>query len=188
MRAVETTGPHSELKAAAPFVALALAVWAAGVVTAHLGRPEGEAAAPPWQRSWLELSPAQQRHYRELREGLLEAENLRAEAKAWPEVAALEAQGAPGFGPGWELRRQGVYATYLGEAAGLRWLVLFIEPSPPAFGAAAEAPAPTDEEHHTLPDGTALHVTVWTQDATAPRPQGVLAFPVTEGFVQRVGR
>ena len=87
-------------------------------------------------------------------------------------------------------RQHGIYVNYVGvpaAAQGTRWLVLFIEPAATAFEAKTPPP-PVDEEHHTLPDGTALHVTVWTTANQGPEPTEVLAFPVSEGWVQRVGR
>ncbi len=164
-------------------------------------RWRGVSTAPglqPWQRSWLTLSQDAQRTYRLVREGLVEAENARATTKTWPLPEALAAEGVPPFAPDglgppltWSQRRDGLYVNYLGEPEGghgLRWLVLFIEPEPRAFTTPGEPPPPQDEEHHTLSDGTALHVTVWTQDAAAPLPPGVLAFPVSDGWVQEVGR
>lgn len=175
---------------AAPFVLLALLVWGAGVARARLtGTTTAEPAGPPWQHSFLELTGPQQRLYRELREGLDDAENRRAETQRWPDPAELAADQVPAFATSrWSLATQGPYVNYVGEAAGLRWLVLYIEPEPGLLRAPNEAPPPFDEEHHTLPDGTAVHVTVWTQSPTEPTPSAVLAFPVAEGWVQRVGR
>jgi len=64
------------------------------------------------------------------------------------------------FAPDWVQRRQGSSGNYLGPSEGRRWLVLFIELDPRA---SPEKAPPEDSEHHTLSDGTALHVTVWTQ-------------------------
>ncbi len=167
---------------------LVVVVWGGGLLVTR-SRVLPVAERPSWQHSFLELSAPQQRVYRELREAVFEAENQRVDQQAWPEVASLVDQGVPPFSrPTWSLRRKGPYATYVGEAEGLRWLVLFIEPEPLAAGQVADAKAPDDEEHHTLRDGTALHVTVWTAPMNAPSFEGVLAFPASEGWVQRVGR
>jgi hypothetical protein len=117
---------------AAPFVLLALLVWGAGVARARLtGATTAEPAAPPWQHSFLELTGPQQRLYRELREGLDDAENRRAETQRWPDPAELAADQVPAFATSaWSLATQGPYVNYVGEAAGLRWLVLYIEPEP----------------------------------------------------------
>lgn len=170
---------------------LALSVWAVGVLATRAARGPGSPAAPPWQRSFLELDEDAQRLYRLLREGALEAENARAAGGAWPPPEALGAQGIPPFAPGsspltWTLRQEGLAAAYVGEGPGTRWLLLFLEPD--AAARAAPAP-PTDEEHHNLPGGLALHVTVWTQpSASRPPPKGVVLFPVGQGWTQRVGQ
>lgn len=183
---------RGELKRAAPFLALALLAWAAGVSAARWRGPETFAPLSPWQRSYLELPDDGQRLYRAVREGIFEAENVRAETGEWPDVQRLAEDGIPPFAPvegpalSWRLARQGVYVNYLGEGGGTRWLILFIEPEPNALKTPGEAAPPVDEEHHTLPDGTALHVTVWTQPATEPLPKGVLAFPVSDGWTQLV--
>lgn len=178
---------------AAPFLALALLVWTAGVAAARWRGPLPGPAPAPWQRSFVELPEAQQRLYRALREGIFEAENVRAATGHWPTPQALADEGVPPFAPDvlwpaldWRTARQGLYVNYLAEGDGQRWLVLFIEPEPGALKTPGEAPPPVDEEHHTLPDGTALHVTVWTQPASEPAPKGVLAFPVAEGWTQLV--
>lgn len=198
---------RAELVLVAPFVLAALACWGGALAARRVSGPSGPPEVAPWQRSYLELSTADQRLYRELREGILEAENLRAATKQWPAVAELAEAGVAPFAPDgltpaltWTRAQHGVYVNYLGVpadgAAGLTWLVLFIEPEPPVLSA-KEPPPPVDEEHHTLPDGTALHVTVWTKPGTgAPAPSSaaavvnaeVLAFPVAEGWSWRVGR
>jgi hypothetical protein len=186
----------SEARAVAPWLAAVVALWAAGLAVQRWRAGAGGDERPSWQRSFLELSEADQRLYRELREGILEAENSRSATGTWPEPAELAAQGVPPFSPGplgpaleWSKREQGVYVNYLGvprDGAGLRWLVLFIEPEKNLLRAAGEPAPPVDEEHHTLPSGLALHVTVWTADQVPPN--GVLAFPVAEGWTQLIGR
>jgi hypothetical protein len=167
---------------------LVVVVWGGGLVITR-SRVVAPPARPSWQHSFLELTQPQQRVYRELREALFEAENRRADEQAWPPVAWLVEQAVPPFSTGrWSLRREFPYATYVGDAEGLRWLVLFIEPEPRRPGTLADPPAPVDEEHHTLRDGTALHVTVWTAALSTPAPEGVLAFPAAEGWVQRTGQ
>lgn len=190
---VQPPALRREVQRAAPFFALALFVWAAGVLAARVRGSDAVPERSPWQRSYLELPEAQQRLYRAIREGIFEAENVRAETGAWPEVQRLAEDGLPPFAPSellpamaWRLARQGLYVNYVGEADGTRWLVLFIEPEPTALKTPGEAAPPVDEEHHTLPDGTALHVTVWTQPSTEEAPPGVLAFPVSEGWTQLV--
>jgi len=172
-------------------------LWAGGVLLQRQ-RPPDKPALMPWQKSFRLLPADQQRLYRAVREGIFEAENVRSSTKQWPSVQALADDGVPPFAPdaltpklAWEKRQQGVYVAYLGRPASrdaLRWLILFIEPEPTALKGPGDKPPPVDEEHHTLPDGTALHVQVWTQLDSEPEPVGVPAFPVAEGWTQRVGQ
>jgi hypothetical protein len=155
---------------------VALVVFAAGTISSKLRAPV--APAPAWQRPVSELSDEQRRFHARLRGQLEAAERARGQSGTWPP--------APGtFNDAWLMRRQGIYVNYLGEREGLRWLVLFIEPDPRA---PPEPPPPEDAEHHTLSDGTALHVTVWTQPLTEPPTDLVTAFPAAEGWVERVER
>lgn len=192
---MDVTAPslRTEARRALPFLVLALVAWLAGLGWARWQRPAATAQLDPWQRSYLGLPEAEQRLYRAVREGIFEAENVRAATGAWPSAEALAADGVPPFAPdellpalSWRHAREGLYVNYVGEGGGQRWLVLFIEPDPKALKTPGEAAPPVDEEHHTLPDGTALHVTVWTQPASEPAPTGVLAFPVAEGWTQLV--
>lgn len=172
----------SELKAAVKWLALAGVVWAGAVGLQRLRRveaPPPPAALPSWQRRVSTLTPEQQAAWRRVREGIVVMERARGRSGDWPEPGDA-------FFSGWSKRQQRLVVNYVGEAAGERWLVLFLEPEPPRPGVPVEAPAPEDEEHHTLSDRTALHVTVWTQPAREPAPEVVLAFPANEGWTQYV--
>jgi hypothetical protein len=196
-RDVVSPGLAAELRALLPWALVALAAWVGLAGYARRSQASRGPERAPWQRSYLELSPAEQRLYRDLRAGLFDVENERAWTKQWPDVPWLVEQGVPPFAPDaltpaleWSRSQQLVYVNYLGvpkTPGGLRWLVLFIEPEKQAFGETTPPPPP-DEEHHTLSDGTALHVTVWTMPNEGPLPDGVLAFPVGEGWTQRLGR
>src|SRR5437764_972932 len=54
---------------------------------------------PLFQVRFRDSSPTVQRMYREMEEGLLEAERRRAATKTWPAVATLAAEGIPPFAP-----------------------------------------------------------------------------------------
>ena len=145
-------------------------------------------SAPSWQKSYLELSPVDQARFLALRSnGLAEIEVIRGAAKQWPSVEVVS-KVSPFDDPEltWVQRQHGVYVNYVGlpsapNATAVRWLVVFIEPDPKAN----EPPAPIDDEHHTLSDGMGLHVTVWSQPNEGAVPTEVLAFPVSDGWVQR---
>lgn len=176
-----------------PWAALALAGWIGGVAIQRQRERPPEAVLAPWQHSFRELPADEQRVFRHLREALVELEHARVTEGAWPSAEALKTIGVEPFREDeltaprtWSVATQGVYTSYVGlpvEPSALRWLVLFIEPS------TNEPAPPEDEEHHTLLDGTPVHVTVWTQPNTEPPVTGeVLAFPAAEGWSQRVGR
>ena len=133
--------------------------------------------APVWA-----LDERDQRRFGQLRAAIRQAEQVRGVTRQWP------AELTPAADCSWSLRRRGVYVNYLGLPAapgGLRWLVLFIEPEPSAI---KDPPPQEDDEHHTLPDGTAVHVSVWTAPDSGPLPLELLPFPAAEGWVQRLAR
>ena len=165
-----------ERRASLAWLAAALAVFVVVQVAQHLRRP----TSPPllaWQRPVSELTDAQRAMFTELRASLRTAEAQRAATHEWPSLDLTR-------NARWALRRQRLAINYVAEAEGLRWLVLFLEPDPRLH----EPAPPEDEEHHTLADGTALHVTVWTQPLDTPRVDEVTAFPAAEGWVERVAR
>lgn len=165
-----------ERRATVLWVGVALVVFAAALAWKRT-RTAPSTVLAGWQRPVSELSSAQQRTYRELRAGLREVEHVRAATKTWPQQNLTA-------GATWTRAQQRLAVNYVAEAEGLRWLVLFLEPDPRTD----EAPPPDDDEHHTLADGTALHVTVWTQPPDTPRSDVVTAFPAAEGWVERVAR
>lgn len=179
---------------AAPWFGLAVLVWSVGLVIQRSRPSSPVVELAGWQATFRDVAEADQRTFRHLREALPEVERLRVETGAWPEPSQLVSEGIDPFREderavprSWVLRQHGVYASYVGVPApgstGLRWLVLFIEPS------TNEPAPPEDEEHHTRADGVAVHVTVWSQPNDAePVPEEVLAFPAAQGWVQRLGR
>jgi hypothetical protein len=159
----------------------------------------------PYQRLFRTLDGEDQRIFRELQEGLIEAENVRAAAHRWPAAAALAAQGIPPFAGGparggrrgyhWEMRQEGLYVNYLGLPADRRdpaFLLLVQEPDPqaPPAGPPGQPILPGDEIHHRLEDGTILHVSTWmlrpggAGAADAAGRGGVIAEPFARGWTQ----
>ena len=141
---------------------------------AALGGMKGPAASPPSDllpfQSLVSAAPdTDQRMFRELREGLLEAERMRAAAGRWPDVAALTTDGIPPFAADptrkaatyrWSTLVQGATVNYVGipsTSNASAWLLVVIEPE----AGAPPDPSPNDETHHRLPDGTTLHVSIW---------------------------
>ena len=133
-----------------------------------------------------------QRMFRELQEGLLEAERLRSADGVWPAVTVLSAQGIPPFAMDptaksavfhWQLVRSGMIVNYLGipDRPGVPgWLLLIQEPEP---GVPPDQNF-EDEEHNRLLDGTLLHVSTWSY-ADGVRLSGkIVRLPQSEGWTQ----
>jgi hypothetical protein len=146
----------------------------------------------PFQTMAPNLPSAEQRMFRELQEGLLEAEAARSADGMWPEVASLVEGGIPPFAPDptvktaayqWALFRTGAYVNYLGipdRPAAPAWLLLIQEPVP------GVPPDQTfeDEEHHRLADGAMLHVSTWTHADGRKVPSRITTLPQNEGWTQ----
>jgi uncharacterized protein DUF6162 len=173
------------------------------IVAAYLFRPSfgssqtATGARPgdllPFQNLVRDAPSADQRMFRELREGLLEAERVRATTGRWPDAVALAAEGIPPFAPDptrkdatyrWTTLVQGTTVNYVGvpsTPSASAWLLLVIEPE----AGAPPDPAPNDETHHRLPDATTLHVSIW-QVPEKSRATGfaVTPLPQNEGWTQ----
>jgi hypothetical protein len=128
----------------------------------------------PYQTLAGTLPESDRQQFHALRETLLAIESERARTSRWPAVASVA---LPGAGYGWTRFERGVVTTYLGQPhdpAQPAWLLEIQEPEP----GTPPDPAPNDEEHHRLPDGTTLHVYVWMHrfggqvaNAFVPQPQ-----------------
>ena len=147
----------------------------------------------PYQKLISDAQPAEQRTFRELREGLLEAERIRASSGKWPDVDSLAREGIPPFatdptrkGPAykWTSVRQDWITNYVGvpsDSSAPAWALVVLEPAP----GEPPDPAPNDETHHRLPDGTTLHVTMWTIPERDRRSGfSALRLPQNEGWTQ----
>jgi hypothetical protein len=175
------------------------------IVAAYVFRPSFDDQSPnlqsrqsptgllPYQTLVRDASPAEQRIFRELQEGLLEAERIRANSGQWPDVATLAAEGIPPFasdpskrGPSykWTSVRQDWVVNYLGvpsDAVAPSWVLVILEPEPDA----PADPAPNDETHHRLPDGTTLHVSIWNiREEKRKSGFAALRLPQNDGWTQ----
>jgi hypothetical protein len=121
----------------------------------------------PYQVLVRTLPEPDQRLFRAIREGLLAAEAERARTKAWPDTASLAARSVSPFaaagedaGYQWSLLQQTGIVNYLGrptDPSQPAWLLEIQEPEP----GVRPDPAPLDDQHHRLSDGTTLHIYVW---------------------------
>lgn len=171
------------------------------IVAAYLFRPSfGSApgAAPatglfPYQKIVADVPADQQRTFRELQEGLVEAERIRSSTGRWPDAGALAEEGIPPFaadptrkGPSykWTAIRQDWVINYLGvpsDSSAPAWVLVVLEPEP---GVPPDT-APSDETHHRLPDGTTLHVSIWNvPEQTRGGGFSALRLPQNEGWTQ----
>ena len=171
------------------------------IVAAYIFRPsigtssniqsrQPQAGLLPYQQLIRDAVPVEQRLFRELQEGLLEAERIRAETGHWPDVTALEAEGIPPFAPDptrkieykWTSVRQDWATNYLGvpsDPSQPAWVLVILEPEP----GAPPDPAPNDETHHRLPDGTTLHVSIWNiPEAKRRSGFAALRLPQNDGW------
>ena len=144
----------------------------------------------PFQTLIQNRPPIDQRMFRELQEGLLEAESRRRVERHVARVAALPRTASP-FALGsdrqgrtcqWRLTVNGAFVNYLGlpqQSGSPAWLLLVQEPEP----GAPPDPAREDEEHHRLLGGDMLHVSTWVR-ADARVPAGTTRAPQAEGWTQ----
>jgi hypothetical protein len=171
--------------------AIVLAVWI------YLAAALGDAGATrrdllPYQTLIQNRPSAAQRIFREMQEGLLEAEGARSTNGRWPTAAALAEQGIPPFvrdptdktaNFNWQLIREGTFINYLGipDRAGVpAWLLLVQEPD---AGVPPDQPY-EDEQHHRLLDGTMLHVSTWSYSDGLRVPATVVRLPQNEGWTE----
>ena len=170
-----------------------IGVWMVLAADSATFRDGGTAARHllPFQALIQDRPPLEQRMFRELQEGLLEAESKRASGGSWPTPSALAADGIPPFASDptaraglydWRVTINGAVVNYLGvprRAGAPAWLILVQEPEP----GAPPDPAREDEEHHRLLDGEVLHVSTWIR-ADGHAPRGTIRSPQAEGWTQ----
>ena len=147
----------------------------------------------PYQTLARTLPDSEQSMFHAVRKGQLAAEAERVRTSRWPDAQTLASAGvAPFAGPQagattaplrWEQFQRGTLVNYLGvpaDESAPAWLLAVQEPEPGAL----PDPAPVDEEHHRLADGTVLHIYIWMHrygGRIAPRfvPQ-----PQNDGWIQ----
>jgi hypothetical protein len=148
----------------------------------------------PFQALIETRSPAEQRVFRELQEGVLEAERVRSVSGAWPSVEALAADGIPPFAtspaPGaiykWSLISSGYVWNYIGVPVKTEdpvWLITIQEPQPRD----PPDPAREDEEHHRLATGMMLHVAIWNHPSGIESNAKLVRLPQAYGWTQLYG-
>ena len=144
----------------------------------------------PYQVLGRTLPAPDQRLFCALRQGLLAAEADRTRTSAWPDAASLAAKGVVPFAPTgdgadyqWSRLQQTGIINYFGQPrdpAHPAWLLEIQEPEPGVL----PDPAPNDEEHHRLPDGTMLHTYVWMHRYGGQVPVGFVRQPQNSGWTE----
>jgi hypothetical protein len=154
------------------------------------GESAGTGTLLPYQMLVRDLAPSDVPVFETLRQSLLDAEALRSRTGSWPDatdVASLPASIPSASGStaiAWTQTRQHLIVNYLGrptgDTAAAAWLIRIQEPDP----AVPQDTAPNDEEHHRLPDGTVLHVSIWTHRFGGQLTETFFAKPETAGWTQ----
>jgi Family of unknown function (DUF6162) len=142
----------------------------------------------PYQVLARTLPDAEQETFGAIRRGLGDAEAERGRLGKWPEPPALASRGIPPFAGDarslrWQQFQQGKTVDYLGipsDPASPAWLLVLQEPEPNM----PPDPAPLDDEHHKLPDGTTMHVYVWMHQYGGRVTPGFIGQPQSQGWTQ----
>jgi hypothetical protein len=147
----------------------------------------------PYQTLARTLPESEQSLFHALQKGQLAAEAERVRTSRWPDVSTLASAGVAPFAAAqgaasattmrWEQFQRGTLVNYVGVSAdesAPAWLLAVQEPEPGAL----PDPAPVDEEHHRLADGTVLHIYIWMHrygGRVAPR---LVPLPQNDGWMQ----
>ena len=145
----------------------------------------------PFQKPIADRPSSEQRVFRELQEGLIEAEAARSSNGSWPAVPTLAESGIPPFAAdptqhpayAWALLQGGTLVNYLGipkSGDAPAWLLLVQEPE----AGAPPDPAAEDEEHHRLVNGSMLHVSIWLHANGRQIGPRLVRVPQAEGWTQ----
>jgi hypothetical protein len=172
---------------------LLLAALIVGGVTLYIafGREPGADRANllPYQALVQTLPASERQMYADLRKALSQAEAERAQHHQWPDPEWLAARGVVPFAETagspvqWRQFRQGASVIYFGapgDPSAPAWILMIQEPeanTPPD-------PAPNDDEHHRLPDGTTLHIYVWMHRYGGQVPARFVPQPQAEGWIE----
>ena len=170
----------------------ALVIGAVGLyLTLRLFGGSGDAARNllPYQTLVRTLTTTEQQMFTALRRGLPDLESERARTS---QLAGTDGAGGRRRAPLFDRRgrRHAVAALPAGRHGQLpraarrtsapAWLLMIQEPEPNE----PPDPAPLDEEHHRLPDGTTLHIYVWMHRYGGRMPAGFVPQPQANGWTE----
>ena len=134
----------------------------------------------PYQTLVRTLVSSDQAIYEDLQKRLPEIERVRVATGRWPDASTLGV-----LSPyTWSKAQEGFFLNYLAtpssDVSDAAWLLVIQEPDPQA----PPDPAPNDETHRRLPDGTILHVTIWTHRFGGQVRQAFVRQPESAGWTQ----
>lgn len=171
---------------------LAVAVLTIGGLVFYLalrasgGPRDGQKNLLPYQVLVPTLPEPDQQMYRAIRQGLVAAETDRARLSQWPAASVLTEHDVAAFSDSrftWQEFQKGAIINYFAtpvDPATPAWLLVFQEPEPNT----PPDPAPLDDEHHRLPDGTTLHIYVWTHRYGGRVKAGYVPQPQADGWTE----
>jgi hypothetical protein len=169
---------NTRVLALAALVVLAVAVYLA-LRSSALESP-GAASLLPYQELAATLVGADQALFADLTKQMVDVEAMRAAEGRWPDAGRLKS--LTGFT--WTASREGYFLNYLatpgGDPSAAAWLLVIQEPDPQA----PVDPAPNDETHHRLSDGTVLHVSIWTHRFGGQIDRKFVRQPERSGWTQ----
>jgi hypothetical protein len=193
---MEIKPPSARREAANVLRMAAVILLATWVYLANTAAPRAGLAAGggliAYQKLFRNLDPQEQRMFRALHEGLLEAENARSASGAWPAPATLAGQGIPPFAAdpilsreryAWTFHQEGNLVNYLGLPAAPHLPAFLLTIQEPTPGAPIDT-APNDEQHHRLADGEVLHVAVWMHGEGTKVSDSLFRQPESAGWTQ----
>jgi hypothetical protein len=193
---MEITPPSARREAANVLRMAAVILLVTWVYLANTAAPRAGLAAGQgliaYQKLFRNLDPQEQRMFRALHEGLLEAENVRSAGGAWPAPATLAGQGIPPFAAdpiasrekyAWTLHQEGNLVDYLGLPAAAHLPAFLLSIQEPTPGAPLDT-APNDEQHHRLAGGEVLHVAVWMHAEGSKLSDALYRQPESAGWTQ----
>lgn len=174
-------------------VAFHIVFWSAFVI---LGRPDpakdaaATASDSPFDVRFQDLDGPDQRIFRLIQEGVVEAEAQRSRSKRWPTVEDLARDLIPPFAPdpidkagyAWSVRSADGVVNYVGAPSqqGRHTFVVLITEPPP--GTPNDPNATVDEVHHRLSDGTMIHVNIFVGPGLDESVTPVAFLPAEAGW------
>lgn len=143
----------------------------------------------PYQVLVRTLAEQEQQMYTAIRRGLPEMEAERARTSRWGEPLVFAANNVSPFSLAaehkveWHRFQRGATTQYFGQPAdpaAPSWILTIQEPEPNT----PPDPAPLDDEHHRLPDGTTLHIYVWMRRVDGQAAPSFVPLPQNDGWTE----